>query len=257
MIDFAILNASDLEFLETVKLVNYTRKEAKKGARGLIIPSRSVFEDDQYLLPILEDDAVLFNLDEVIQSPETATEEAAHDGLQDQALEGDIALKRVAELEGELQRLHQEFKCYRKVVDETLESRWTNEQPNVEISKYDVRKVESADERSKSESGYFTSYSYNGQVLRYADWRRADLTTEIHEIMLKDTIRTDAYRDFIYDNKDLFRDKIVLDVGCGTGILSLFCAKAGAARVIAVDNSDIIDKARENVFVNGFGNKIE
>lgn len=75
--------------------------------------------------------------------------------------------------------------------------------------------------------------------------------------MLKDTVRTDAYRDFIYGNKDLFRDKVVLDVGCGTGILSLFCAKAGAARVIAVDNSDIIDKARENVFDNGLGNKIE
>ena len=74
--------------------------------------------------------------------------------------------------------------------------------------------------------------------------------------MLKDTIRTDAYRDFIYNNKSLFAGKIVLDVGCGTGILSMFCAKAGAARVIAVDNSSIIDKARENVFNNGFTGKI-
>ena len=68
--------------------------------------------------------------------------------------------------------------------------------------------------------------------------------------MLKDTVRTDAYRDFIYDNKHLFTGKTVLDVGCGTGILSMFCAKAGAARVIAVDNSDIIDKARANIFAN-------
>ena len=70
--------------------------------------------------------------------------------------------------------------------------------------------------------------------------------------MLKDTVRTDAYRNFIYDNKNLFRNKVVLDVGCGTGILSMFCARAGAAKVIAVDNSDIINKARENVFENGF-----
>jgi protein arginine N-methyltransferase 3 len=74
--------------------------------------------------------------------------------------------------------------------------------------------------------------------------------------MLKDTVRTDAYRDFIYNHKDLFSGKVVLDVGCGTGILSMFCARAGASRVIAVDNSAIIDKARENVFNNGLGDSI-
>ena len=80
--------------------------------------------------------------------------------------------------------------------------------------------------------------------------------TDIHETMLKDTVRTDAYRDFIYENKDLFKDKIVLDVGCGTGILSMFCARAGAKKVIAVDNSDIINFALENVFRNGMGDTI-
>ena len=79
---------------------------------------------------------------------------------------------------------------------------------------------------------------------------------DIHETMLKDTVRTDAYRDFIYENKDLFRDKTVLDVGCGTAILSMFCARAGAKKVIAVDNSDIINLARENVFRNGMGETI-
>jgi protein arginine N-methyltransferase 3 len=74
--------------------------------------------------------------------------------------------------------------------------------------------------------------------------------------MLKDTVRTDAYRDFIYNHKSLFSGKTVLDVGCGTGILSMFCAKAGAARVIAVDNSAIIDKARENIFNNGLADQI-
>lgn len=40
---------------------------------------------------------------------------------------------------------------------------------------------------------------------------------EIHETMLKDQVRTDAYRDFIYTNKHLFKGKTVLDIGCGTG----------------------------------------
>ena len=40
--------------------------------------------------------------------------------------------------------------------------------------------------------------------------------------MLKDTIRTKSYMNSIMDNPHLFKDKIVLDVGSGTGILSIF-----------------------------------
>lgn len=36
--------------------------------------------------------------------------------------------------------------------------------------------------------------------------------------MLKDAVRTDAYRDFMYNNKDIFKGKVVLDIGCGTGM---------------------------------------
>jgi len=46
--------------------------------------------------------------------------------------------------------------------------------------------------------------------------------------MIKDRVRTDAYRNSILKNPHLFKDKVVMDVGCGTGILSMFCAKAGA-----------------------------
>lgn len=56
----------------------------------------------------------------------------------------------------------------------------------------------------------------------------------VFQEMLKDEVRTLTYRNSIYHNKHLFKGKIVLDVGCGTGILSMFAAKAGAAKVIGV-----------------------
>lgn len=41
--------------------------------------------------------------------------------------------------------------------------------------------------------------------------------------------------------------QVVLDVGCGTGILSMFAAKAGAKHVIGIDQSDIIYQAMDIV----------
>jgi protein arginine N-methyltransferase 1 len=70
--------------------------------------------------------------------------------------------------------------------------------------------------------------------------------------MLKDTVRTLSYRNAILQNPHLFKDKVVLDVGCGTGILSMFCAKAGAKMVIGVDMSNILDQAQKIVEKNGF-----
>ena len=52
--------------------------------------------------------------------------------------------------------------------------------------------------------------------------------------MLKDEVRTRTYRNSMYYNKHLFKGKTVLDVGSGTGILCMFAAKAGAAKVIGV-----------------------
>ena len=51
----------------------------------------------------------------------------------------------------------------------------------------------------------------------------------------------------MYKNPEFFKDKVVLDLGCGTGILSMFAAKAGAKKVIAVDQSDVIYQAMDIV----------
>lgn len=70
--------------------------------------------------------------------------------------------------------------------------------------------------------------------------------------MINDKVRTASYAQFILTNPSLFRDAVVLDVGCGTGILSLFAARSGAKRVIAVDASDIGERAKKIVKANNF-----
>lgn len=83
---------------------------------------------------------------------------------------------------------------------------------------------------------YFDSYAHFG----------------IHEEMLKDRVRTRTYQNVMYQNEHLFKGKTVLDVGCGTGILSLFCAKAGAKAVYAIECSDIANKAKEIIKANKY-----
>ena len=81
---------------------------------------------------------------------------------------------------------------------------------------------------------------------------------QIHREMLQDKTRTGSYKKAIMDHADeCFKDKVVLDVGCGTGILSFFAAQAGAKRVYAVDASDIVHTAAQVVETNGMGDVIK
>lgn len=48
----------------------------------------------------------------------------------------------------------------------------------------------------------------------------------------------------------------MLDIGCGTGILSIFAARAGAKHVYAVENAEIALFAKEIIKQNGLSNKI-
>lgn len=89
--------------------------------------------------------------------------------------------------------------------------------------------------RLEDDQGYFSTYSHFG----------------IHHEMLSDSVRTEAYRDAILRNTALLTNKEVLDLGCGTAILSMLCARAGARVVWAVDQSDIVYRAMDIVRENG------
>lgn len=74
--------------------------------------------------------------------------------------------------------------------------------------------------------------------------------------MIKDKVRTNSYKEAIEKNVSVFKNKIVLDIGCGTGILSIFAAKAGAKHVYGLEFADIADYAKAIVKKNKLEDKI-
>ncbi|XP_061736108.1 protein arginine N-methyltransferase 2-like [Nerophis ophidion] len=73
-------------------------------------------------------------------------------------------------------------------------------------------------------------------------------TLKLHLEMLSDKSRTEAYRQVIVHNSASLQSKVIMDLGCGTGIVSLFCAKlAQPAAVYAVEASAMAQYTRELV----------
>ncbi|KAG2425328.1 hypothetical protein HXX76_013743 [Chlamydomonas incerta] len=100
--------------------------------------------------------------------------------------------------------------------------------------------------------------SFSGHLatsdLTAAYFRRWD-DPAAHQPALQDRLLTSAWREALAPGS--LEGKTVLDVGCGLGMLSLMAAKAGAARVIAVDGSaGACDSARRIVRANGLEDRI-
>ncbi|XP_065818251.1 protein arginine N-methyltransferase 2 isoform X3 [Labrus bergylta] len=77
-------------------------------------------------------------------------------------------------------------------------------------------------------------------------------TLRLHLEMLSDKSRTEAYRQVILSNSASLKNKVVMDLGCGTGIISLFCAQlAQPSLVYAVEASSMADYTRQLVKQNG------
>jgi type I protein arginine methyltransferase len=154
------------------------------------------------------------------------------------------AARRIRALEKKLADAKQDLTDYRTFVGEQLNRSLLTEVTDDSSSILTPARDD--------DSHYFESYGENGKTFALIFLREFNVTgLDIHAIMIQDKVRTSTYAHFIMTNPTLFRDAIVLDVGCGTGILSLFAAKSGAARVIAVDASDIADKATKIVQANG------
>lgn len=197
-------------------------------------------DDGRYFKPVLEDDNMIMCMDDLqdiirskintnvsVEQGNNHNHKYNHDDQNVNEAESVIQLKlKIQALE---EQLHHAKEYITKLAD-----------VNRDDENGSLDSQEGKEKKRDNDTYYFSSYSHSS----------------IHETMLQDTIRTEAYQNAILSNKHLFENKVVMDIGCGTGILSLFAAQAGAKKVIAIDASDVHVQAKEIVDLNGFSNVI-
>src|SRR5262245_66163182 len=80
------------------------------------------------------------------------------------------------------------------------------------------------------------------------------LVVDAHRQYLADDVRVNAFRRAVEET--VRPGDTVLDLGSGTGILGLFACAAGARRVYAVEETGLVELAREVARANGFADRI-
>ncbi|KAL0960565.1 hypothetical protein HGRIS_005602 [Hohenbuehelia grisea] len=198
-----------------IRLINFIRTHKPSSSEvALLKGNESFFTSEKYLLPALEDDPLLQT-----QSDDWSDSDVDEPSNPEQ---------HIKLLQKRLDSARKDFSDYRAFVSQKLDLPALREVINEPST--------SQPKPRDDDTHYFDSYAAN----------------DIHAVMIQDKVRTATYASFILTTPTLFQDAVVLDVGCGTGILSLFAARAGAKRVIAVDASDIAEKAEKIVKANGF-----
>lgn len=227
----------DPDFIDYMKLINFIRSLVKEGAKGPEILAKALADNgsafktgDKYAIPAIEDDAVLFRFEQGLK--ELSGLEIRASGKEIQVAVDEVEKEQKSAPLAEDSALRTENTQLRKAVVEISSALKSISGQADTPTDDEIKQINDTD----NDSAYFDSYSY----------------PDIHEEMLRDEIRTCSYRDFMYKNPHLFKDKVVLDIGCGSGILSLFAAKSGAKRVIGIDMAEIVEKAKQVVIDNGY-----
>ncbi|XP_061309070.1 protein arginine N-methyltransferase 3 [Pezoporus flaviventris] len=226
-----VIQKHGLDFYGYIKLINFVRLKKPTGPYLSSLSSPLPWEGEEYLKPELDDDLLLqFDIEDLCE-PENAL---PCNGLNDNTMileQLKHAEHRARLAEAALAGAQEDLQKMRRFAQDFV--------MNADVGS-SLSSVAIADLQEDEDGVYFSSYGHYG----------------IHEEMLKDKVRTESYRDFIYQNPHIFKDKVVLDVGCGTGILSMFAAKAGAKKVIGVDQSEIIYQAMDIIRLNKLENII-
>ncbi|XP_026234669.1 protein arginine N-methyltransferase 3 isoform X1 [Anabas testudineus] len=231
-----LIRKHNLDDYGYIKMINFIRSSKYDPACLTDLPAAPLpWESEHFLQPVLQDDPLLQTDPEELCGSEAArvaacplSEPKTHDALLQRA---QAAEERARLSEEALARAMDDLHKLRLLAQGLVLNTETGRSGNLGTV---------AELREDEDEAYFSSYGHYG----------------IHEEMLKDKVRTESYRNFMYQNPEVFRDKVVLDVGCGTGILSMFAARAGAKKVIAVDQSEIIYQAMDIVRSNQLEDKI-
>lgn len=147
----------DLDFLDTIKLVNYVRSQVKAENSAPDVSSKANFEDEAYLKPVLEDDALLYSLGDALEEEELSE------------VPGGEAEKRVLELQEDLERLQTQFSEYRLAVQKSMDEQLSKEDEELSSSLSAAGPSKSTSRIEAAESDYFSSYSYNGTPVHCLD----------------------------------------------------------------------------------------
>ncbi|RLN35361.1 putative protein arginine N-methyltransferase 3 [Panicum miliaceum] len=240
-----IVKELGLDFYGCIKLINFVRSKVAENKcwscgqafssntelcshlhalENYRIEGKVPWKDDMYLKPFMEDDSLLhiLSMDDDDEDEEGGTSmERGQCSAQNGVLAESLGNKPSTLPEGNGSDISARFEQECTIGStqgedrDSLAHETNDSQLKVARASVNAKAIKTVDDN------YFGSYSSFG----------------IHREMLGDKVRTDAYRDALLGNPGLLSGAAVLDVGCGTGILSLFAAKAGASRVVAVDGS--------------------
>ncbi|XP_065186608.1 uncharacterized protein LOC135817361 [Sycon ciliatum] len=223
-----------------IQLVNYIRKlhVAADAVLHALKSRESPWSREEFYRPVLDNDPLL------LWEPDEEAVEAMH-----AATEKSTSASPLEQLQARLRATEERAKMAEEALQRAVTDLNSIREQSATLLLGDEAAASSVSlKRSGSEESldgdesdpYFMSYA----------------NVSIHREMLQDTVRTSSYRDFILGNEAVFKDKVVLDVGCGTGILSMFAARAGAAKVYAVDRSSIVYQAMAIIRENNLEDKI-
>ncbi|CAN7010634.1 unnamed protein product [Brassica rapa subsp. trilocularis] len=210
----------NLDFYSSFKFINYVRSQVAENKAVDVKDVNFPWDDEKYLKPFWQEDSLLYSFADDEEEDEEE-EGLDREGLiEDLQKLGDLSIDDVS-INKDVTLISNKQSC----VDGLVVVNGKDEEARVCDGRLAGRNIRKVNEN------YFGSYSSFG----------------IHKEMISDKVRTEAYRDALLKNPSLLSGSVVMDVGCGTGILSLFAAQAGASRVIAVEASEKMAKVATKI----------